>query len=207
MTKTAIKRTIKIITIIALAAAVLAPVIWLGASFAAEKARYRRAEKYYYSNKDSFNTISSYFKDIYSDGLYSAEFNLSDADKVELTFHGSDGKWLSSVEKDVDGEKFSSSLAELRQKYGSDDAPAFWGVYAYYDKEGDMLMIIPAYSGEIIKDTDDLHTPYRTVYYLVYYDEECSGTRSFSGIDNWGAPNKEPFSDRWCTWSKKALLG
>ena len=208
MSKTTIRRTIIITSSIALIMAVLAPIVWMRVSIAAERSKYRRLEKYYYSDKDSFNAISSYFKGLYSEGLSSAEFSLSDADKVRMIFHDSDGKWLSSTEKDVSGEEFTSLLEGLRQKYepkseGSD----FTSVYAYYDKEGDMLLIIPAYSEEIKKDTDELHTPYRMKYYLVYYDEEYSGTRSFLGIDKWGAPNEKPFADRWCTYSRKALLG
>ncbi|MDE7400179.1 MAG: hypothetical protein K2N06_11715 [Oscillospiraceae bacterium] len=85
------------------------PAILLKISFDKAKSKHRMVENYYYSNRESFDEITSYFKGLYIDGLYIAKFNAEN------------GSLLSAPsEKDIIGEEFVSALAGLRDKYQND---------------------------------------------------------------------------------------
>lgn len=202
-----LKRKIKIVIIIVLVLVLLIPIIWLGVSFAKDKSKYRMVENYYYSNTESFNEISSYFKNLYSEGLYRVQFPYTgDFNKIALYQDDNDDRTTTtSSEKNVYDENFVSVLANLRNKYqANSEYPIFSNVRAYFDKDGDMQLIINAYS-EPLKTKGDINTPDTRNIYLVYCDEGYDGECSFIGIGS--SDDIKPFSDRWCTWSAHDYLG
>ncbi|MGN1084309.1 MAG: hypothetical protein ACI4QX_04865 [Lachnospiraceae bacterium] len=90
---------------------------------------------------------------------------------------------------------FIRDLSKLREKYQKNcDYPIFSTIYAYYDKEGNLLLHMQAYNEKISMEE-------KRCYYLVYVKEGYSGNGSSLGIDSLGRVTKEPFADNWYTWS------
>lgn len=157
------------------------PAVLLNISFAKAKSKYRKMENYYYSNKESFDEIASYFKSLYADGLYIANFNAENGSKVDLIYKRKSDLLSEPLKKDVIGEKFVSALTGLRDKYQYDiehTYSVFSYIEAYYDDDGDMLLVMNAYSESLKSDEDRTSN-----IYLVYADENYTGKRSFIDID------------------------
>ncbi|MDE7400180.1 MAG: hypothetical protein K2N06_11720 [Oscillospiraceae bacterium] len=80
--------------------------------------------------------------------------------------------------------------------------PFFSYIEAYYDEDGDMLLVMNAYL-ESLKFNEDRAFN----IYLVYADENYTGKPSSINIDRSGKVEKEPFADKWRTWYKEGYSG
>lgn len=170
---------------------------YLGVSYYADKLKYKKIEKYYQADTESFDSIVKYFEIIYMEDLYGVEFDC-DNSYLELKLKHTDANGeVDYTTKNVECAEasFIRELSKLREKYQKHcDYPVFSTIEACYDKEGNMLLYVQAYNEKI-------STEEKRGYYLVYVKEGYSGNSSFLGIDTLGRVTKEPFVDNWYTWS------
>lgn len=201
MIKTTSKHKIKITAIIAGVLVILAVIVGFNLWLFEDKILILKTENFYRSNRDEFNQISTYFKGLYYNGLYEAGFSFSSPDEIKLKYDDGENYYENSYP--LSDGKIASTLDSLRDKYRQDsDCGGFWYAAAFYDEDGDMLLIIRTYS-DYLKSAKD-----RTWnLYLVYYDEGYTGYRSFLEIDKREDIKIEPFSGRWCTWTEKGWIG
>lgn len=155
----------------------------------------------YYSNQQDFDNIATYFKNLYSEDLYSAKFNGA-TDELTLSFKSTDENnenSYSSEARDCSDESFSIALDNLKAQYQENSKHSvFSRIYAHYD-DGNMLLYIDV-KDESVSNTDEI-----ICYYIVYIDEGYNGNHSALGIDKLGV-TREPFSGNWCVWSQKDYL-
>ena len=111
------KRKLIIITVIVLI--MIIPIIWLSISYLSNLSKYRLVKKYYYSDTEYFNEISSYFKSIYEKGLVSAELDNGILHLKYKTDNKGGEYSYSGYEKDINNESANVSLVELNKKYKS----------------------------------------------------------------------------------------
>ncbi len=195
-------RTQKIIVV-----ALLILIVFIGYIMISYYTRNDFVKNCYYTNQQDFDNIAVYFENLYSDNLYSAEFD-ADTDELILSFKITDENNESSYSSEIrncSNESFSIALDNLRAKYqGNSDYPVFYGIYAYYDN-GHMLLHICVQSKAMRKGLYNTGDIYR--YYIVYIDEEYNGNYSKIGIDSFNVTRDTAFSGNWCYWSKKDSLG
>lgn len=178
----------------------LSPLLWIGTAYLREASKYWRIKHYYRSDQDSFQEIASYFKDLYEDQMRNAKLELRDG-KLYWNYRENPDTY----EKDIANESIFAVLSGLRERYAPKSPhqyPVFSYADAYYDAEGNMLMILNAYS----KPATYGDEPGYKSYYLIYIDKEYDGHASWLGIDTFGV-TREPFSGNWCTWSKATPAG
>lgn len=200
--KITLKHKIKVAAIIAGVLVILAVIVRFNLWLFEDKILIFKTENFYRSNRDEFNKISTYFKGLYSNGLYEAGFSFSSPDKIKLKYNDGENHYENYYP--LSDGKIASTLDSLRDNYRQDsDRGGFLYVKAYYDEDGDMLLIIRIYS-DYLKNAKD-----RTWnLYLVYYDEGYTGHHSFLGIDSHGeSPAEKPFADRWCIWTENDWIG
>lgn len=105
-----------------------------------------------YSNKDEFEQLTVYVRNLYTEGDRHIQIN-----------------------EDSDREEIKAILGRLREQYQKDsDFRVFSAVDVYFDNDGDMLFYIGA-KNEKIKNGDGYNSPDILCYDLVYIDENYDG--------------------------------
>ena len=179
-----------IIAVVALAC-VLVPTILIFISYNAD---YNFTKNCYFSNQNTFDEMSQYFKSLYIEGLSRAKFN---GNTGEISLYN-------NSETEISNDELKVVLNNLREQYQTDSYfPPFSFVDAYYDSEGDMLLYMRAK----VRHTngDGLNSPDLFISYLVYIDEGYSGKKAPLKISDY--KDAKPFSGNWCYWSESGYSG
>lgn len=130
-----------------------------------------------YSNKDDFEKLPDYIKSLYSEGTT----------HIDIT-------------EESDCKEINAILAGLKKQYQKDSPyPVFSYVDAYYDKDGDVMFMIPVRKEKLPKK-NGVESPDIRYYYLVYIDDGYDGHSSY-------IKDKKPFSGNWRTWSADRYSG
>ena len=173
------------------------PILYCVGAFCADKLKYKKLEKYYHADVESFDSIVKYFEGLYKDNLCNVEYDCDNTYlEYKLKYTDALGETTYLFEEvECKKEYFVSELTKLREKYQKYcDYPVFSNIEACYDKEGNMLLYMQVYNEKISEEE-------KRGYYLVYVKEGYSGNNSFIGIDTLGRVTREPFTDNWYTWS------
>ena len=179
------------------------PILYCVGAFCADKLKYKKVEKYYYADTESFDSIVKYFEGLYKDNLYEVEYDCDNTYlEHKLKYTDDLGETIYSFEEvECKNEHYVSDLSKLREKYQKNsEYPVFYGIYACYDKDGKMLLYMEVYNEKISEEE-------ARRYYLVYIEDEYSGNGSYIGIDSFGMITREPFTDNWYTWSMDRPFG
>ncbi len=182
---------------VVVAVLIVLPFFYFGVAYWADKLKYKKIENYYYANTESFDSIVKYFEGLYKENLYGAKYDCDNTYYVLGLEHADESGEIHYTSENVEctDTGFIRDLSKLREKYQKNcDYPIFSTIYAYYDKEGNMLLHMQAYNEKINEEE-------RRNYYLVYIEDGYSENSSFLGIDSFGIVNREPFTDNWYTWS------
>ena len=171
---------IKKVAIILLLVILLLPLL----SVISYYAPYKYVENCFYSNKENFEQLPSYFKILQTDGISSV-----DIDENDLS---------NTVYNEV-----KAILASLQEQYRKDNEYAVFSfAKAEYDENGNVLLYMIAKS-EKLKNGDGINSHDIRMYYLVYIDENYNGNSRLH-IDK---DYKEPFYGNWYTWSSDTYSG
>lgn len=113
---------------------------------------YYYIENCLYSNKDEFEQLTVYVRDLYTEGDKRIKIN-----------------------EESGREEIKAILGRLREQYQKDsDYTVFSSIDAYFDNDGDMLFYIWA-KAEKLKGGDGIDSPDIRCYDLVYVDEGYDG--------------------------------
>ena len=182
---------------IVVAALISLPILYCVGAYCADKLKYKKIEKYYLTDTESFDSIVKYFEGLYKENLYGAKFDC-DNTYLGLSMEQTDesGKIHHTFETvECTDAGFIKELSKLREEYQKNcNYPIFSTIYAYYDNEGNLLLHMQAYNEKISEEE-------ARRYYLVYIEDGYSGNGSSIGIDSFGMITREPFTDNWYTWS------
>lgn len=145
---------------------------------------YSYVENCFYSNKEALEQLPICFKELQGDGIASAKVNENDLPEA--------------LQKEV-----KAILEGLREQYQKDsEYPVFSSVYVDFDGNGNVLLYLQA-KKERLKNGDGVDSPDIRCYYLVYIDENYSGSSQLH-IDK---EYKKPFCGNWYTWSSDTCSG
>lgn len=179
------------------------PILYCVGAYCADKLKYKKIEKYYHADAESFDSIVKYFEGLYKDNLCKVEYHCDNTYlEYKLKYTDDFGETTYSFEEvECKNEHFVSDLTKLQEKYQKKcDYSIFWGIRAYYDEEGKMLLYTEVYNEKVSEEEVRR-------YYLVYIEDGYSGNSSPLGIDSFGIVTKEPFTDNWYTWSMDRPFG
>lgn len=169
---------------------------------------YKFTKNCYYSNEEDMNKLCSGFKELYSAGMYRADLD-GDTGTLELSYYTEEREYYSET-IDFSDTYCTDILNNLSRQYRAhSEYPVFASIEAYYDDNGNMLLIMQAEKSALKKKkTGDPESPSIRCNYLIYIDSEYSGHGSPFIIDNPGV-ERDPYSftDNWYTWSKDLYLG
>lgn len=157
---------------------------------------FRFAEKFYKENEKDINYMVAYFESF--DDIYSAQMNVNGVTQTV----SSDG--LKTF--DCTSEEGYKSLMFLRKKYidsnerYGDQSYMLNSVKAEYDNNGNIALKIPVYA-RILNAKENVDSPNRIVYYLVYCDDNYSG----DAISN--VKKEKVINDNWFVISESHTSG
>lgn len=185
----------------------LAPFILISVWHCKELRRDQFIKDYYYTNAESFQEISSYFKGLYSDNLIEARFKINTVRlKYRIEEKGAEDSYP-IYRINIEQEQAYLALKELNQKYRNDGQyEDFTDIGAYFDDGGKMLLGINVYTEPIKKRRNIEYVNDVINYYLIYMDEDYKGYADYFGIDGENISLKS-FDDGWCLWSQASPLG
>lgn len=175
-------------TIIVIAIGVL--VVNIGMKFTEEE---RYVKSCFYSNRETFDSISEYFFEAYEPSINRAEYD-ADTDTLMLfyddenstVFHGNN--------------YLNAELSSLYEKYAADsDYAVFKEIRVDYDNAGHMLLYFIVRNRYLRYDSSsDVNVSRRL--YLVYMSDNFCGRDRFIRIAE--SASVRPFAGNWYFWSK-----
>lgn len=157
---------------------------------------FRYSEKIYEENKEHLDNIVDYFESF--DDIDSAQMNTNGTTEI-VSMKGSEQLSCSS-------DNGYKSLQFLREKYIKDSNKRYDSqsymlnfIKAEYDDNGKMLLEIPVYA-RILNTDASVDSPNRIVYYLVYVDDNYSGSDTLY-------IKKAPINNNWFVISMNHTSG
>ncbi len=145
-------------------------------------------EKCFYSNREKLEQLPEYFRELQADGI----------EKVSTDW---DMPW--DEPESTTYNEVKSILAGLQEQYQKDsDYPVFAAVCADYDENGNIQLYLQTRKKKL-RNGNGMDSPDIRCYYLVYIDENYSGSSKLQIDKNY----YEPFCGNWYTWSTDTFLG